>query len=81
MNRSKVIADTVVSLFQNQTRATDIRYSINGSETIFRLKLNEEIMPKYLDWVLGHHVIKIGKEEENLYETKIQGELMIFHII
>ena len=80
MNRSKVIADTVVSLFQNQTRATDITYNITRSETIFHIKLNEEIVPKYLDWVVGHHVVKIGKEEENLYETNIQGELMIFHI-
>jgi len=80
MNRSKVIADTVVSLFQNQTRATDIKYNITRSETIFHIKLNEDIMPKYLDWVLGHHVIKIGEEEDNLYETKIQGELMVFVI-
>jgi len=80
MNRSEVIADTVVSLFRNQTRATDITYNITRSETIFRMKLNEEIVPKYLDWVLGHDVIKIGKEEENLYEAKIQGELMIFHL-
>jgi len=80
MSRSKVIADTVVSLFQNQTRATDITYNITSSETIFRMKLNEELVPKYLDWILGHHVIKIGKKEENLYEANIQGELMIFHI-
>lgn len=80
MSRSKVIADTVVSLFQNQTRATDITYNITRSETIFRMKLNEELVPGYLNWVVGHQVKQIGNKEDNLYESNIQGELLIFKL-